>query len=517
METKAPTINKTLYRSYRGELSKLTFNSKPIINDLSKRATADIGDAETILKAIEDHLRFSVPDLKLPAFYLLDSIIKNVGGMYVDLLYGRLERIFVDVWKTVDAEVKGKMERTMRTWRDGFEGGRRNVFPEFVLRKIEEDVAKLKARATGAVAVAPVAPLVEGEADILDNLTSMQSYSKKRALEQKQQAMEQAVSARVDAYDASSRGSSHPQHAPKRQRTPDHGQGAINQGLLREINKVVAKKRLELLRRPNDVELFEVVKNLNQLKEHVTMTDDLPRYRISEIRDRIAQLDKGLVEQAPPVQALRDISLESNDANQLLSSLMSRPDLVNSLTKVVPGLSTSLSALMAPAQQGGAFSQVEPIPMTQASIARKRAGIHNVLYQGGYPRQCSQCGWRAMDNEDGKGKMNEHLDWHFRRNLRTQSDQVRKAPMRGWYVEQGAWEVPVAEEEETEVSEQKVNKEIEPQEEVTVAATDDNEPCAVCRESFERKFIEDEETWVLVNAVRVDGKLYHATCQHPIR
>ncbi|KAJ2071595.1 mRNA 3' end processing factor [Coemansia sp. S100] len=247
------------------------------------------------------------------------------------------------------------------------------------------------------------------------------------------------------------------------------------------------------------------------------MTDDLPRYQISEIRDRIAQLDKGLVEQAPPVQALRDISLESNDANQLLSSLMSRPDLVNSLTKVVPGLSTSLSALMAPAQQGGAFSQVEPIPMTQASIARKRAGIHNVLYQGGYPRQCSQCGWRAMDNEDGKGKMNEHLDWHFRRNLRTQSDQVRKAPMRGWYVEQGAWEVPVAEEEETEVSEQKVNKEIEPQEEVTVAATDDNEPCAVCRESFERKFIEDEETWVLVNAVRVDGKLYHATCQHPIR
>ncbi|KAJ2059429.1 mRNA 3' end processing factor, partial [Coemansia sp. S155-1] len=104
METKAPAINKTLYRSYRGELSKLTFNSKPIINDLSKRATADIGDAETILKAIEDHLRFSVPDLKLPAFYLLDSIIKNVGGMYVDLLYGRLERIFVDVWKTVDAE-----------------------------------------------------------------------------------------------------------------------------------------------------------------------------------------------------------------------------------------------------------------------------------------------------------------------------------------------------------------------------------------------------------------------------
>ncbi|KAJ2815615.1 mRNA 3' end processing factor, partial [Coemansia furcata] len=142
-----------------------------------------------------------------------------------------------------------------------------------------------------------------------------------------------------------------------------------------------------------------------------------------------------------------------------------------------------------------------------------RTGIHNALYQGGYPRQCSQCGWRAMDNEEGKGKMNEHLDWHFRRNRRTQSDQVRKAAMRGWYVDQSVWEMPLV--VETEVSEEKVNKDIEPLEEVTVAVTDTNEPCAVCRESFERKFIEDEETWVLVNAVRVGDKLYHATCQHP--
>ncbi|KAJ1998510.1 hypothetical protein GGI06_006244, partial [Coemansia sp. S85] len=93
-------------------------------------------------------------------------------------------------------------------------------------------------------------------------------------------------------------------------------------------------------------------------------------------------------------------------------------------------------------------------------------------------------------------------------------EQVRKAPMRGWYVEQGAWEAPMV--AEAEVSEEKVNKEIEPMEEVTVAATDNNEPCAVCRESFERKFIEEDEAWVLVNAMRVGDKLYHATCQHPV-
>ncbi|KAJ2499874.1 mRNA 3' end processing factor, partial [Coemansia sp. RSA 2052] len=240
MDAKPPPIkNVPLYREYRRELSKLTFNSKPIINDLSKRATVNVSDAETVLKAIEDHLRFSVPNIKLPAFYLLDSIIKNVGGMYIDLLYGRLERIFVDVWKSVDGEVKGKMERTMRTWRDGFEGGRKHLFPEFVLRKIEEDIAKLKARAP--LLSPPHPPLPPSQAngaegdDLLDNLTSIQSQARKRALEHQQHASHQAVAARADAYDAASgrsngsgnHGSRQQQqleHSSKRQRAPERAQ-----------------------------------------------------------------------------------------------------------------------------------------------------------------------------------------------------------------------------------------------------------------------------------------------------
>ncbi|KAJ2911054.1 mRNA 3' end processing factor [Coemansia aciculifera] len=557
---KPPALNKTLYRAYRGELSKLTFNSKPIINDLSKRATTHISDAETILRAIEDHLRFAVPNLKLPAFYLLDSIIKNVGGMYVDLLHGRLERIFVDVWKSVDAEVKGKMERTMRTWRDGFEGGRKNLFPEFVLRKIEEDLAKWRARAPpsqqqqqvngGAMPrgnVSSSSSLVGEEgADLLDNLTSMQSNARKRALEQQQHAMHQAVSARADAYDAAvgrSNGSG----------SGGGSSGVLNQGLLHEVNKVVVKKRVELLRRPNDVMLFNTLNTLNEIKAVVSETE-LSRDKINEIRDQLAYLEGGgsgtnIVSPAPessgsttpplpppPMQALRDVSL-GGDTSQLLHSLMARPELVSSLSKVAPGLSSSLGALLVPAHQAGTkyktFSQLEPIPMTPASIARKRPGIHNILYQGGYPRQCFQCGWRAMDSDEGRSKMNEHLDWHFRRNLRTQGDQVRKAAMRGWYVEQvGVWESATASEADAAVeasgsggggggghSEQAGdNKQQESDgEEKVVAVTGEysNEPCAVCKEPFERRFVEDDESWVLVNAVCVDEKLYHATCKHP--
>ncbi|KAJ2573586.1 mRNA 3' end processing factor, partial [Coemansia sp. RSA 1836] len=409
MDAKPPPIkNVPLYREYRRELSKLTFPSKPIINDLSKRATANISDAETVLKAIEDHLRFSVPNLKLPVFFLLDSIIKNVGGMYIDLLYGRLERIFVDMWKSVDRDVKREMERTMRTWRDGFEGGRKHLFPEFVLRKIEEDIAKLKARAPPMPS--SQANSAEGD-DLLDNLTSIQSQARKRALEQQQHASHQAVAARADAYDAASgrsngsgnNGSRQQQqqleHSSKRQRAPERAQGVLNQGLLQEVNKVVVKKRVELLRRPNDVMLFNTLRTLDEIKAMVSETE-LSRDKINEIRDQLAYLDSGIVggqpplppsQQAPspggggsttppyappPMQALRDVSLgggsTAGDATQLLHSLMSRPDLVSSLSKVAPGLSTSLGALMVPVHQAGAeyksFSQLEPVPLTQASI-----------------------------------------------------------------------------------------------------------------------------------------------------
>ncbi|KAJ1772268.1 mRNA 3' end processing factor, partial [Coemansia sp. RSA 1938] len=157
----APVKNRPIYREFRNDLGKLTFNSKPIINSLSKKAEENVDDAESVLRAIEDHLRFTVPKYKLPAFYLLDSIAKNVDDM-----------------------VKSKMERTMGTWRNGFDGGKRNLFPEFVLRKIEEDISRLKARAKETAKMVPEST----SDDLLDNLTGMQLYAKKRALEEKHQS-----------------------------------------------------------------------------------------------------------------------------------------------------------------------------------------------------------------------------------------------------------------------------------------------------------------------------------------
>lgn len=42
-------------------------------------------------------------------------------------------------------------------------------------------------------------------------------------------------------------------------------------------------------------------------------------------------------------------------------------------------------------------------------------------------------------------------------------------------------------------------------------------PCEVCHESFEKYWDEDEEEWMLKNAVFVDGKFFHFTCYRELK
>ncbi|KAJ2655113.1 mRNA 3' end processing factor [Coemansia sp. RSA 1200] len=572
----APQIDRALYRDYRNSLAKLTFNSRPIINELSKKAETHIDQNDTVLKAIEDHLRFTVPKHKLPVFYLLDSIIKNVGGMYISSLHGRIERIFMEMYKSVDETVKGNMERTLGTWRHGFIGGQKNIFPEFVLRKIEEDLSKLKAKARDNAGHR--APASSGD-DLLENLSNMQSYEQRRAQEAREEAIQQSVLAKANGRGGAANGAKR-QHGryenmppPKRQHTPGEAKDASSHSLLQEVNKLLLKKKVELLRRPNDVVLFTVLNTLKDIKAIVAETD-LPRERIDEIRQQLSEIDGTDTAAAaagpaaasggsttppypPPGQRQQQQQQQqssqgnkraaggnggSADAGQLLQNLMARPDLINSLSKVAPGLSTSLGAMLVPPSQPGSegyasFQSLEPIPLTNASIARERAGIHNILYKG-YPNLCSQCGWRTAADAAGQTAMRQHMDMHFRRNMRSQDDRVRRAAARGWFVAKSSWEAgKVLGDADADAASGNGNGDngagdsasgtggqngsaeramVEELQKMTVAVSatqnSNDAACAICKEAFERRFNEDDEEWEFVNAVVADGTLYHATC-----
>lgn len=71
------------------------------------------------------------PEHRLPAFYLLDSISKNIGPPYL-LLFGRfIERAFLTTYHIVDSVTRKKLEELLGTWRTGGpDGGELFRLPE---------------------------------------------------------------------------------------------------------------------------------------------------------------------------------------------------------------------------------------------------------------------------------------------------------------------------------------------------------------------------------------------------
>jgi pre-mRNA cleavage complex 2 protein Pcf11 len=72
----------------------------------------------------------------LPAFYLLDSICKNLGPPYTTLFARQLPLVFLTTYRNVDLATQVKLEELVATWRTG---GPNNteLFPTRVQSEIE--------------------------------------------------------------------------------------------------------------------------------------------------------------------------------------------------------------------------------------------------------------------------------------------------------------------------------------------------------------------------------------------
>ncbi|RKP23580.1 hypothetical protein SYNPS1DRAFT_30662 [Syncephalis pseudoplumigaleata] len=153
----------------------------------------------------------------------------------------------------------------------------------------------------------------------------------------------------------------------------------------------------------------------------------------------------------------------------------------------VPGLSSTV---------GGTTSRQAALALTQEGIQRACPGLFEIVY-GQLGLRCGQCGLRFSDDERGQARMSAHLDRHFKQNRRLK-ERTRKVISRCWFVRDEDW-----------VHSRLVTNE---DENVISPPEDEKLPCPICQEKFEEFWCDEEEEWMLRNAVMVNGKIYHATC-----
>jgi hypothetical protein len=92
------------------------------------------------------------PQKKLPAFYVLDSVVKNVGTPYTIFLSRGLYSTFMEAYALVDTNVRRKMDEMLKTWKEPVPGAldTRPVFPRDVTGPIENALIKARTSAVQA-------------------------------------------------------------------------------------------------------------------------------------------------------------------------------------------------------------------------------------------------------------------------------------------------------------------------------------------------------------------------------
>ncbi|RFN52576.1 hypothetical protein FIE12Z_3159 [Fusarium flagelliforme] len=556
---------------YRLALEDLSGNLRFEISNLTVIARENTEHALAIAEVLQQHILKAAPSKKLPALYVLDSIVKNVGTPYT-LYFGRnLFKTFMESYAVVDQPVRRKMEEMLRTWKEPVPGSMdsRPVFSHELVRPIEN--ALLKARAAtmpqaGMMPGRPRSAVPHRDTPTPPGMRLPPGHSAQQYTSNGGQSLSNDIRNLIVATQAEASRNPHDPGVQTRLRALHDLQGIVNSTSL-------PPDQLELIK--NKVTELAAVNMMAPLTQRPAPTPPVP---VQAHSIPMPPVSVAHPQPAAPAPAQEGVTLDALLGKGALAALMARqsatpqnstptpqPPPVQheppkptmpamsampamtipgmhiptmSATPTMPAASTPVpppaaaaaapwslldqlrkSGLLpptptpapTPVQQGGINVAALKQPC-QPSLIRQ---LHNDLGQ-----PCTQCGRRFRDDEAGKKKKIAHMDWHFRVHQRT-NEAEKRGMHRSWYVDQSEWlksrevidvdHVPTTEDvaaQAVKASEAAKPKYIP----VPDPSRGINLVCPICQDRFENKWLDTAQEWVWLDTVLVGNRAYHASC-----
>jgi len=489
---------------------------------------------DVVTQCIEAHIRRVPPEMKLPAFYLVDALSKNVFDPYAGHFASIVVPLFLETYQQVDQQIRGKMEEMLLTWRTGSPNGRElfGVGPQVAIER----------------GIWPSNPTHGSSHSVNAFVSKSQVLSELEfTLRQKERSLQS------NPYDAVAQ--NHISILLQLRRLVEAG---VSQD---ELAQILAQLRTLVRPTPTNAASLPSMPPSKY-------TSAMPYPPSFTYQQTVVPAGSSLVH---PQYQQPHASIYSNSAQQFQASDNSRPVAINTVAPstappsipsisglfealvkagVVPATSTPTGAGATaqvqdntPSQprdgQGLSDSKVEDtrayrkailaedVKFSSAEISRHRPNIVHFLYDR-MPVQCKQCGLRFSDTAQGKKAMQEHLDMHFRQN-RKASQSVGRGHSRSWFLGVEDWihDSPYSSGDRdvgpsSRLSNAKAfaiaestKRDAELRSRFVVVLPGDEAKhvtCPICKEVFKSEFNEDDEEWIWKNAIKIDDKIYHATC-----
>ncbi|CAI5760637.1 unnamed protein product [Candida verbasci] len=531
-------MSNDLIRQYETKLNQLTFNSRPIIDELTIVAKDNPIIADQIVDLIKNRIYKAVPDQKLFILYLLDSICKTVGNPYNIFIADEVYDLYTHVFQFLNDTLRNKMVNLLNTWKEMKTISNDPLFPEEELAKIEEFIKK---------AGYPKNIIPEAQQLLINDITQIIPIFENKIKTNPTPKLQE----RYTALGQLKTMLSNQVITPAELAAVQNHLHNIKQQELRNSNTPTpaatpAPTPAQVTQPPIQVQVAQVVEPQRQAS--------LPPKPQSR-----PQTNSG-PPSLPPVPQIPKINIAIGLFNDLLLSGLVKKD-----QEPIPGSKPTYSLVFPETKYSPmsnneevSISQLEDILLASSGVARSEyeklkfgeiltiskktktndqlqqfinsnkpsSSMINLLYED-KPKKCPTCGKRFTDDTDGLTKHRLHFDWHFRINKKI-STKGGNIQSRNWYLDDYDW-VHFKDENLLEFSttetimatpEVEMNVTQPGSQYVVVPPNDTNmiNRCVICREQVKATYNDEVGEWCWLDCIRVPGepknsrKIVHISC-----